>query len=276
MSRLNVLLLRRMALVALPMIVGCAGDDKSSSPNTGQMQQALTCGGGGGGGVPNPNEIPSGSLVIDLGVAPQTSGNGLKPYGLVFDLVKNGQIPVTWVINPAKTSNTDVDFTVDGRSFVGSAFIIPAPYVAAAQAKINLWKSKGVVVYGPTVASATVPTFKILTGFSNVLLDAQTGKIAQAYLTEAGLPAFPLGAPSALNSCTDMFAMPHADPTFAIHGVLKSYVTNGGFLWSGCHAVSVLENVDGPDAGTAPDLNFLSTAGLIPFGSHVAAVPPYS
>jgi len=33
--------------------------------------------------------IASGSYIINMGVSPQTVANGLKPYGLVYNLVKN-------------------------------------------------------------------------------------------------------------------------------------------------------------------------------------------
>lgn len=39
------------------------------------------------------------------GVTPQTVGNGLKPYGLVYDLVKNFKVPVKWVINTTKAKD---------------------------------------------------------------------------------------------------------------------------------------------------------------------------
>ena len=70
--------------------------------------------------------------------------------------------------------------------------------------------------------------------------------------------------------------MPHADPTPATHGILESYVESGGFLWAGCHAVSVLEQMDGADVGTAPDTNFLSDLTLLDYSAHSQAVPPYN
>src|SRR5262245_21616019 len=46
----------------------------------------------------NVNFSP-GSYVIDMGVMPQTAANGLKPYGLVYNLVTSNGIPVSWAIN---------------------------------------------------------------------------------------------------------------------------------------------------------------------------------
>ena len=44
--------------------------------------------------------IPAGSYVIDMGVVPQTNENGLRPYGLVFELIKNQGVAVQWSLNP--------------------------------------------------------------------------------------------------------------------------------------------------------------------------------
>ena len=33
--------------------------------------------------------IASGAFIIDMGVLPQTISNGLKPYGMLYDLLKN-------------------------------------------------------------------------------------------------------------------------------------------------------------------------------------------
>ncbi len=39
-----------------------------------------------------PETIGTGSFIINMGVTPQTINNGLKPYGLVYDLLKNYKI----------------------------------------------------------------------------------------------------------------------------------------------------------------------------------------
>jgi len=44
----------------------------------------------------NTKDIPSGSVVIDMGVSPQTYDNGLKPYGLVYKLLRDYTIPIVW------------------------------------------------------------------------------------------------------------------------------------------------------------------------------------
>ena len=42
--------------------------------------------------------IPIGSYIIDMGQATQTKPNGLKPFGLIYDLVINSQVPISWAI----------------------------------------------------------------------------------------------------------------------------------------------------------------------------------
>jgi len=109
-----------------------------------------------------PGVLDIGSCIIDMGsnaVIPQTYANGLKPYGLLFQLVNIYQVPVYWAINPAKSyvnplNKVDqTDFSVDGKNFRGGPFIVPAewaslPYVDSV---IDSWRAKGVVVHYNTV-----------------------------------------------------------------------------------------------------------------------------
>ena len=36
----------------------------------------------------------AGAFFVNMGLVPQTIGNGLKPYGMVYDLVLNYDVPV--------------------------------------------------------------------------------------------------------------------------------------------------------------------------------------
>ncbi|MGB8856767.1 MAG: hypothetical protein WCC58_08880, partial [Burkholderiales bacterium] len=58
--------------------------------------------------------VKPGSYVVDMGQATQTYANGLKPYGLVYDLIINRKVPVDWVINPAKLFGGS-DFTLGAK-----------------------------------------------------------------------------------------------------------------------------------------------------------------
>jgi len=49
--------------------------------------------------------IPQGSLIIDMGVVPQTVEKALKPYELVYELINVRKAPVLWSINPSKSKD---------------------------------------------------------------------------------------------------------------------------------------------------------------------------
>jgi uncharacterized repeat protein (TIGR01451 family) len=239
--------------------------------------------------------LAPGAYIVDMGQPTQTIANGLKPYGLVYDLVVTKGIPVKWAINPNKIRE-GVDFIAGGKRYKGSAFIIPAELAAEAAPTISIWKAQGVVVDGPISKSFTAPIFTQIDSFPNAVLDFQNGAIAQSYYTNAGIPASttgPFGSfvtyrfdyPSGLTSCDDLFVMPHADPAWVTHQNLIPFVQSRGFIWAACHAVSGMERLDDPgDADTLPDMNFLShvppakqdSPSLKLFGTHaLPTVGPY-
>jgi hypothetical protein len=229
--------------------------------------------------VTTAQTIAAGAYVIDMGQPAQTIANGLKPYGLVHELVINKKVPVLWAINPAKTKSCPgatcadgVDFSAGAKSYRGGSFVIRGEFVdAAVLATINTWRAKGVVVDGPiATAIANVPVYDTLTSLPRTVLDQTTGAVVAAYYTNAEIPssAYVLGTPASLSGCNDIYVMPHADPALSTHANLIPFVTNHrGYLWSACHAVSVLENLAG--------MNFLSTTGLVPFTAHTTPVPPF-
>ncbi len=229
----------------------------------------------------------AGAYIIDMGQATQTIANGLKPYGLVYELAVNRGIPVKWAIEPTKAKGGN-DFIAAGKTYKGSAFIIPAAFAADAATAIATWRAAGVIVDGPLAVGFFAPIYDTITSFPRIVLDQANGAIAQSYLNNAGIPAIGSGlygtyntyrfaTPAQLNDCDDLYAMPHADPTWATHNNLLSFNAGKGYIWAACHAVNVLENIDDPgDADTAPDMNFLSTNGLVPHKNHADAVPPYT
>jgi parallel beta-helix repeat protein len=229
----------------------------------------------------------AGAYIIDMGQATQTIANGLKPYGLVYELAVNRGIPVKWAIEPTKIKGGS-DFIAASKTYRGSAFIIPAAFATDAATAITTWRTTGVVVDGPLAVGFTAPIYKTITSFPRIALDQANGAIAQSYLNNAGIPAIGSGpygtyntyrfaTPAQLTDCDDLYAMPHADPTWATHSNLISFNASKGYIWAACHAVNVLENVDDPgDTDTAPDMNFLSTNGLVPHKNHLNGVPPYT
>ena len=228
--------------------------------------------------------INTGSVIIDMGVTPQTISNGLKPYGLLYSLLKTYQVPVKWVINPSK-GNDGIDFSHNGRDFRGGPFIVPAEFITTAvRTEINSWKNtKGVVTYD-VVSFMIVPVHSTLTVAPVWTIDNQNDQLVTPYWPNAGIPttSYNLLAPSQLGICNDLFILPHADPTWAVHQNLFKWNRDfKGGIWYGCHAGSVFENTFNP-ANTSERMNFLMqdgpTAGsaAIPFGSHKDGTPPYN
>lgn len=209
--------------------------------------------------------IPSGSLIIDMGVTPQTIENGLKPYGLAYELINIRKTPVIWTINQSKVKD-GTDFIVDGRQFKGGPFIILEQYLgdSGVQTSIATWQAKGVVTY-TTLTDVFVEVYRELTVWPQWVLDTDNGNIAQTYLDLAEIPssAYRYDLPSNLGSCDDLFILPHADPNWTDHGNLYTWTdsfANGGsqgWIWSGCHGVSALEDLYNP-LDPSQQLNFLA------------------
>ncbi len=233
--------------------------------------------------------IPAGSFIINMGVQPQTVNNALKPYGLIWDLLENHQVPIIWAINPGKAKD-GVDFTYNGTDFKGGPFIISAEYrTAAVNAKIVSWQSLGVVGV-TTTYDITVPVNRVLNYSMRWTLDSQNGSIAEKFLQNAGIPSsgYNWVAPSALTCCNDLFVMPHADPTWSTHSKLLTWNDSeanggcGGAIWAGCKAVSELENIVNP-SNASQRLNFLmkdpiapATNPAVPANNHNDGNPPYT
>jgi hypothetical protein len=243
--------------------------------------------------------FPAGSFIVNMGVLPQTVGNALKPYGMVYDLVINYGIPIRWIIDTNKVKD-GIDFTYAGIDYRGGPFIIPGIYRdATIDARIAYWQTQGVV--GVTTTSPlTVPVFKTITVSSapRWTLDKQSGSIVAGYFVNAGIPASAHGGassndwklPAELNECDDVFAMPHADPKWATHQNLLAWNRDHkGSIWTACHSGSALELMFNP-ANPSEQTNFLSlktgNAGgagpwaspnnsLIIWGSHSNGTPPY-
>ena len=245
--------------------------------------------------------IGKGSFIINMGVTPQTVGNGLKPYGMIYDLIKNHKVGVIWSINPNKTKD-GIDFMHNGVAYRGGPFIIPVEYrTPAVNARITFWQSQG-VVGATTVSDMQVPVHPQYGTLKNVprwTLDKRNGKLALPYFVNAGIPAYAYGGnsqsqwkdPVELDCCDDLFVLPHADPIWSSHGPLWTWNQNcKGGIWNGCHSGSSLENMVNP-ANRSQQTNFLCTKdpaftgnsgnyansnSLILWGGHEDGSPPYT
>ncbi|MFV8224680.1 OmpA family protein [Christiangramia aquimixticola] len=230
-----------------------------------------------------------------MGITPQTKANALKPYGLIYDLLKNYGVEIKWVINPDKKKD-GIDFRIIEEDFRSGSFVVPVSYLTEElQIVIEKWESRGVV--GKFLKESMVlPVYTKLSVAPKWTLDKQNGSIALAFFKAAGIPGEAHGGYDALNwktpdelgVCDDLFIMPHAEPKFQSHKNLYYWNrTYKGAIWAGCHAGSELENLFGPVADKKDpeiiQLNFLSagkpgvrTSGLVPFYEHRFATPPYN
>lgn len=218
--------------------------------------------------------IPAGSVIINMGVTPQTINNGMRPYGLVYDLVVNKKIPVIWAISPTKAKD-GIDFSVDGIDFRGSAFIIEKKWVSLPSVQASFANANfSVVTKHTTTTAVNVPFYKELKAFTKWTFDTDNGNLTDEYLGRASIPltARQTALPSALTPCHDVFVLPHADPKWATHGKLYEWVReynpttnpngNSGWLWSGCHAPNDKDGIENMynSANSSQRTNFLTNA----------------
>ncbi|MCY7291869.1 MAG: hypothetical protein LH615_06770, partial [Ferruginibacter sp.] len=61
----------------------------------------------------------TGSFIINMGATnPGTIANSIKPYGLIYDLIRNYKVPVKFIVNQSKAKD-GVDFTYLGIQYRG-------------------------------------------------------------------------------------------------------------------------------------------------------------
>ena len=195
--------------------------------------------------------IKAGSFIIDMGVLPQTVNNALRPYGMIYDLMKNYQVPILWSISSTKAKD-GIDFSIGAKNYSGGPFIIEADFITTdVSARITYWQTQGII--GVTTTSpVTVPVGTTIYKAPNWTLDKQNGIIAIPYFTNAAIPSAAYGGstsanwknPSDLTACDDLFIMPHADPAWITHSNLYTWNRNfKGGIWLGCSAGSHLNDM---------------------------------
>ncbi|MBC7886100.1 MAG: hypothetical protein H7X99_11540, partial [Saprospiraceae bacterium] len=211
--------------------------------------------------------VPTGSFIVNMGITPQTIGNGLKPYGMVYDLIKFYGVTVIWSIEPTKPKD-GIDFTHNGINYKGGTFIIPVEYRnATVNARITYWQSQG-VIGATSISPVIVPLYNSysLRNVPRWTLDKQNGSLVVPYFVNAGIPSVAHGGssssgwklPSELDCCDDLFVMPHADPIWSTHSRLVTWNLDcKGAIWGACHATSALENMVNP-SNRSMQANFLT------------------
>jgi hypothetical protein len=203
--------------------------------------------------------IATGAFIVNMGITPQNDGNGLKPYGMLYDLLHNHQVPIKWVIAPGKARD-GIDFTHNGKNYRGGTFIIPAEYrTSMVNSRISFWQGQGVV--GETSVSAiTVPVWGTIKASPRWAINPDKADVAINYLNQAGIPgsAYYIKEAPSLGNCDDVFLVPHDDQISS--GNLVTWNQNKkGYIWVGCKSGSILETEVG---------HFLSTTGVEGFDGN--------
>ena len=272
-------LLAMMVALAMVLALSVAGtaSGEDMPAGTSAAETAVKSAGKTGGIT-----FPAGSYIVDMGDTFSDDAQ-LKPYGLIYDLVLNAKVPVYWVINGSKTSQTGVDLTYNGKGYISGPFVISGDDVDYnVRSMLSKWRGYGVRIDGPTDTAVTVADSRKISSVPRVVLDKQNGKIAKGYLVKSGIlqnenttddrvykeKATPADLDS---SCDDIYVMPHAEPTTATHGPLASFNKGGGYIWAGCHAVSYLESNASGKGVDDGSMFFLSTNGLLIGDKHKGA-----
>jgi uncharacterized repeat protein (TIGR01451 family) len=246
------------------------------------------------------------SIVINMGITPQTVNNGVKPYGLVDALI-DGNIPVYWAIDNAK-SKDGVDFTVGGTSFRGGSFVIPSEFATQAGSIVATWTAQGVVVFNAPV-DFVAPANGQAKLLNYIPLAVGTRSIINTlFYNQSGISKIRLNdrpfvnqtadqGGGGLGRCEDVIAMPHEDPHdwtqseadrlacfidtdnsegragtcnniwSGAGGIGGNYTrTTKGYMWAACHSVSAIEASSSGNGGYL-GLNFLTTRAMISWES---------
>lgn len=240
----------------------------------------------------------TGSYIINMGAtSPNTVGNGLKPYGLVYDLIRNYSVPVRWVIGTGKVKD-GVDFTYNSTAYRGGTFIIPKEFRSTAvNSRITYWESLGVT---GTTTNSTLTVFVnyVLNTVPRWTIDNANGHHVSGYLNNAGITttafsgAYNFKKTSELDQCDDFYSIPHAFPKWNNDANLYTWMNSSrkASLWAACHTVSAMENAYNP-SNTSQQMNFLMQKSNLATGSyavnwagntavlwkdHTVGTPPYT
>ncbi len=215
--------------------------------------------------------ITTGSFIINMGNTPATYSTGLKPYGMIYDLMVNYKVPIKWIIEPTKIKD-GTDFVHNGVTYKGGPFVIAKEYISTAVAtRITYWTGQG-VLGNYSVSTLSLPVYATLTVWPKLIIDdiSHNDDIITDYFDNAMIPSsgYEIGTPSALTYCHDMWANPHGNPDWSTHGYLYNLATVAkSFIWMQCHAVSVTEGVKNTSS-PFQQLNFLSTNGLMCYSNN--------
>ncbi len=224
--------------------------------------------------VASTNEtFAQGAYIINMSDASPNYDNGLKPYGLIYQLLVNHNVPVKWAINQTKGKD-GIDFSIGTDNYRGGSFIIPAEYVNSSVVTLLGNWDDDVDVDGPINTSFIAPIYTTINSWPEVLVNNKKEDIVRAYFQSADIPTsfYDIGPPGDLDECHDLFLMPHADPqsewSANDKAKLLDFMDNkNGFFWGACETVG---NIEGE---LTADFHFLSENGLLTTSQHGDGTP---
>ncbi len=227
--------------------------------------------------------IKKGSFIIDMGSTPQSIGNGVKPYGLVYTLIKDHQVPVEWVINNSKAKE-GIDFSHDNRDYSGGPFIIREEFLdSLVLVEIEDWVSDHGILIDTTVSDTLVPVRASLSALPHWSLEDASGTTGNTF-DDAGIPntAYEEIDIDSLNECSSILFTDHAssNPEWSSYDRLFTWtkaIADGGragYIVGIGKPAQLIENIefiltsdsvingDSLVAGDTLRLQFLTTEGM--------------
>ena len=143
-------------VLALSVAVTASGEDMPAGTSPAKTSPAETA--VKSAGKTGEITFPTGSYIVDMGDTSSDDAQ-LKPYGLIYDLVLNAKVPVYWVINGSKTSQTGVDLTYDGKGYISGPFVISGDDVDYnVRSMLSKWSGYGVSSTGPPTPPSRLTT----------------------------------------------------------------------------------------------------------------------
>jgi gliding motility-associated-like protein len=196
------------------------------------------------------------SAALSMNIANSTVANTIKPFGLIYEILKAKKAPIYVIIKKSKL-NDEFDFTHNNFKYGGGSFIIPKEYVTGVQANITTWNGKGVLT---AVTNSQIDfnlsdyTIYKLTYAPQWAVSNLSDNKTDAFFTNSEIPISSYAVKEVVNSsatpdldkCDDIILFPHnqSDLTYAKLSPLLNWNKNyKGALWGGCQSTFVLESV---------------------------------
>ena len=206
--------------------------------------------------------LPAGTLIIAMDAGLQSGDNNRvrRAYGLAVRLL-HADIPLKWIINPSKSSRTDVDFSASARlrspstsgysnrDFRTGPLAIFPGYESQALSVISGY-GNSINVYELEFAT-TVPVNSDLTHKPKVLVEqSQNPDIHTSILSAAGLSSgthYNTGALTSVdaNSCVSLITVPHNSSISSTQrNAIRGFLQSGGNFFAQCAAIRGFQGSD--------------------------------